>query len=49
MTRFVTGEEITEICGAIAETFIKQRKNDGRARPRAASPRACRAARGPAR
>jgi predicted dehydrogenase len=26
MTRFVTGEEITEICGAIAETFIKQRK-----------------------
>ncbi|MEM9657316.1 MAG: Gfo/Idh/MocA family oxidoreductase [Planctomycetota bacterium] len=26
MTRFVTGEEITVICGAIAETFIKQRK-----------------------
>ena len=26
MTRFVTGEEITEIAGAIAETFIKQRK-----------------------
>ncbi|HUS47975.1 MAG TPA: Gfo/Idh/MocA family oxidoreductase [Phycisphaerae bacterium] len=26
MTRFVTGEEITEICGAIAETFIKERK-----------------------
>jgi predicted dehydrogenase len=26
MTRFVTGEEITEICGAIAETFIKQRQ-----------------------
>ena len=25
MTRFVTGEEITEICGAIAETFIKRR------------------------
>ena len=25
MTRFVTGEEVTEICGAIAETFIKQR------------------------
>jgi predicted dehydrogenase len=25
MTRFVTGEEITEICGAIAETFIKER------------------------
>jgi len=25
MTRFVTGEEITEIAGAIAETFIKQR------------------------
>jgi len=25
MTRFVTGAEITEICGAIAETFIKQR------------------------
>ncbi len=26
ITRFVTGEEITEIAGAIAETFIKQRK-----------------------
>jgi predicted dehydrogenase len=26
MTRFVTGEEITQICGAIAETFIKQRQ-----------------------
>lgn len=26
MTRFVTGMEITEICGAIAETFVKQRK-----------------------
>lgn len=26
MTRFVTGEEITEIAGAIAETFIKKRK-----------------------
>ncbi|QEH33225.1 Glucose--fructose oxidoreductase precursor [Aquisphaera giovannonii] len=26
MTRFVTGEEITEVTGAIAETFIKQRK-----------------------
>ena len=26
MTRFVTGLEITEICGAIAETFIKRRK-----------------------
>jgi len=26
MTRFVTGAEITEICGAISETFIKQRK-----------------------
>jgi len=26
MTRFVTGAEVTEICGAIAETFIKQRK-----------------------
>jgi predicted dehydrogenase len=26
MTRFVTGLEITEICGAIAETFIKQRQ-----------------------
>ena len=25
MTRFVTGQEITEICGAIAETFIKKR------------------------
>jgi predicted dehydrogenase len=26
LTRFVTGQEITEICGAIAETFIKERK-----------------------
>ncbi len=26
MMRFVTGEQITEICGAIAETFIKRRK-----------------------
>jgi predicted dehydrogenase len=26
MTRFVTGEEITEICGAVSETFIKERK-----------------------
>ncbi len=25
MTRFVTGEEITEISGALAETFVKQR------------------------
>jgi predicted dehydrogenase len=25
MTRFVTGEEVTEIAGAIAETFIKER------------------------
>jgi predicted dehydrogenase len=25
ITRFVTGQEITEICGAIAETFIKER------------------------
>ncbi len=25
MTRFVTGEEITEICGAVAETFVKER------------------------
>ncbi|NQU19725.1 MAG: Gfo/Idh/MocA family oxidoreductase, partial [Candidatus Nealsonbacteria bacterium] len=25
MTRFVTGQEITEVAGAIAETFIKQR------------------------
>ncbi|MBI5724456.1 MAG: Gfo/Idh/MocA family oxidoreductase [Planctomycetes bacterium] len=25
MMRFVTGEEVTEICGAIAETFIKER------------------------
>ena len=25
MTRFVTGQEITEVCGAIAETFIRQR------------------------
>jgi len=26
LTRFVTGEEITEVAGAIAETFIKQRR-----------------------
>jgi len=26
MTRFVTGQEITEICGAIAETFITERR-----------------------
>ncbi len=26
MTRFVTGQEITEVVGAIAETFIKERK-----------------------
>ena len=26
MTRFVTGQEITQICGAIAETFIKKRQ-----------------------
>jgi predicted dehydrogenase len=26
MMRFVTGEEITEICGAISETFIKERR-----------------------
>ncbi len=26
MVRFVTGQEITEICGAIAETFIKERQ-----------------------
>jgi predicted dehydrogenase len=26
MTRFVTGQEITEVSGAIAETFIKKRK-----------------------
>lgn len=26
MMRFVTGQEITEICGAIAETFIKERQ-----------------------
>ncbi|MCE5327599.1 MAG: Gfo/Idh/MocA family oxidoreductase [Planctomycetaceae bacterium] len=25
MARFVTGQEVTEICGAIAETFIKER------------------------
>ena len=25
MTRFVTGQEITEICGAVAETFISKR------------------------
>jgi len=29
MARFVTGEEITEIAGAIAETFIKERKLAG--------------------
>ncbi len=27
MTRFVTGQEIVEVTGAIAETFIKQRKS----------------------
>jgi len=26
MTRFVTGEEITDICGAISETFIQERQ-----------------------
>jgi predicted dehydrogenase len=26
MTRFVTGEEITQVCGAMTETFIKERK-----------------------
>ena len=26
MTRFVTGQEITEVVGAIAETFVKERK-----------------------
>jgi len=26
MTRFVTGQEITEICGAVAETFIRTRR-----------------------
>jgi len=26
MTRFVTGQEITEICGAVAETFIRRRR-----------------------
>ncbi len=26
MVRFVTGEEITEICGAVTETFIKERR-----------------------
>lgn len=25
MARFITGEEITEVCGAVAETFIKER------------------------
>jgi predicted dehydrogenase len=25
MTRFVTGQEITEICGAVCETFVKER------------------------
>ncbi|MFP3936706.1 MAG: Gfo/Idh/MocA family protein [Phycisphaerae bacterium] len=29
MTRFVTGSEITEISGALAETFIKERKTLG--------------------
>ena len=43
MTRFVTGQEITEICGAIAETFIKERNVPGRPRPPAGSPRAPRA------
>jgi len=31
MTRFVTGQEITEICGAASETFIKRRKRIGAA------------------
>ena len=48
MTRFVTGEEITEISGAIAETFIKQRKRPTGVSPAASRP-ACRAARAPAR
>ncbi len=26
MMRFITGQEVTEICGAITETFIKERK-----------------------
>jgi predicted dehydrogenase len=29
LMRFVTGQEITQICGSIAETFIKQRKKMG--------------------
>jgi len=29
MTRFVTGQDITEVSGAIAETFIKERKIPG--------------------
>jgi len=31
MTRFVSGLEVTEICGAIAETFVKQRAIPGAA------------------
>ena len=26
MTRFVTGQEIVEVCGAVTETFIKKRR-----------------------
>ena len=43
MTRFVTGQEITEVAGAIAETFIKERTPDHRAWPPAASPPAVKA------
>ncbi len=33
MARFVTGQEFTEISGAISETFIKERKSPAPARP----------------
>ena len=44
MTRFVTGQEITEVAGAIAETFIKERSphhrgSHGRDRRRSAGQR----------
>ena len=44
MTRFVTGQEITEVVGAIAETFIKERTFPP-AWPPAESPRAAKARR----
>jgi predicted dehydrogenase len=30
MTRFITGEELTEVSGAIEETFIQQRRGTGK-------------------